>query len=118
MPKLGKSHSADMYCCNRHRIGTMDCLGNTALMLNKFSISSERLPASFSGFRIAQISDLHNTEFGENNETLLQMLSDCKPDIIVITGDLIDASHTDVDVAHLRIKICQDCSDLLCDRKP
>lgn len=73
--------------------------GNTALMVSELSISSYRLPASFSGFRIAQISDLHNTEFREDNETLLQMLSDCKPDIIVITGDLIDAQHTDIQIA-------------------
>lgn len=73
--------------------------GNTALMVSELSIYSYRLPASFSGFRIAQISDLHNTEFGEDNETLLQMLSDCKPDIIVITGDLIDAQHTDIQIA-------------------
>jgi len=68
-------------------------------MVSKLSISSDSLPVSFSGFHIAQISDLHNTEFGEDNKTLLQMLSDCKPDIIVITGDLIDAQHTDINSA-------------------
>ena len=73
--------------------------GNTALMVNEISISSERLPVSFSGFRIAHLSDLHNTEFGKGNATLLQMLAESSPDIIVITGDLIDAQHTDVDIA-------------------
>lgn len=73
--------------------------GNKALMVSRITISSDRLPVSFSGFRIAHVSDLHNTEFGEDNATLLEMLSDCQPDIIVITGDLIDANHTDVDVA-------------------
>ncbi len=65
--------------------------GNKALIVSEISISADRLPDSFSGFRIAQVSDLHNTEFGENNVTLLQMLSESQPDIIVITGDLIDA---------------------------
>ena len=73
--------------------------GNTALMVTEISISSNRLPISFSGFRIAQISDLHNAEFGEDNETLVQMLSDSKPDIIIITGDLIDAQRTDIKIA-------------------
>ncbi len=73
--------------------------GNTVLMLNEFSISADRLPDSFSGFRIAQVSDLHNAEFGEDNATLLQMLSESQPDIIVITGDLIDAQHTDIGIA-------------------
>lgn len=73
--------------------------GNMALMVSEITIISDRLPSEFSDYRIAHISDLHNTEFGEDNATLLQMLSECQPDIIVITGDLIDASHTDVDVA-------------------
>lgn len=73
--------------------------GNTALMASEILIFSDRLPASFSGYRIAHVSDLHNTEFGEDNETLLQMLSESQPDIIVITGDLINAQHTDIGIA-------------------
>ncbi len=72
---------------------------NTALMVREILISSDRLPDSFSGFRMAHVSDLHNTEFGENNVTLLQMLSESQPDIIVITGDLIDAQHTNIEIA-------------------
>ena len=73
--------------------------GNRALMVSGISISSDRLPAAFSGFRIAHVSDLHNTEFGADNETLLELLKKCRPDIIVITGDLIDSRHTDVEIA-------------------
>ena len=73
--------------------------GNTALMVSTISISSSHIPAAFSGFRIAQISDLHNVEFGKNNAELLKLLSESRPDIIVITGDLIDANHTDVGIA-------------------
>ena len=73
--------------------------GNKALMANTVAISSSRIPATFSGFQIAQVSDLHNAEFGENNAELLKLLSESRPDIIVITGDLIDANHTDVGIA-------------------
>ena len=72
---------------------------NTALMLSTVTVSSNRIPAAFNGFRIAQISDLHNAVFGEDNAELLQILSECEPNIIVITGDLVDAEHTDIDVA-------------------
>ena len=61
--------------------------GNTALELNKYTITSERLPDAFDGYRVAHVSDLHNAEMGDNNEKLLAMLKDCKPDIIAITGD-------------------------------
>ena len=73
--------------------------GNTALMVNAVAISSSRIPATFSGFRIAQVSDLHNAEFGKDNRELLKLLSESLPDIIVITGDFIDAQHTDVEIA-------------------
>lgn len=91
--------------------------GNKALMVNVITVSGNRIPAAFSGFRIAQVSDLHNAEFGDGNAELLKLLSESKPDIIVITGDLIDASHTDVGIALGFAGVRQDCPNLLCDRK-
>ena len=72
---------------------------NTALTLNMMTVSSNRIPTAFNGFRIAQVSDLHNAVFGEDNAELLQILSECEPNIIVITGDLVDAEHTNIDIA-------------------
>ena len=45
--------------------------GNSALETTEYSVSSRRLPEGFEGFRIAQISDLHNTAFGNGNAKLL-----------------------------------------------
>ena len=73
--------------------------GNAALTVSNIKISSSRIPSAFSAFRIAQVSDLHNAEFGKGNKKLLELLSESKPDIIVITGDFVDAGHTDIDVA-------------------
>jgi predicted MPP superfamily phosphohydrolase len=57
------------------------------------------MPEGFEGFRIAQISDLHNASFGNGNEKLLAALKEAKPDIIVLTGDLIDCRKLKMDVA-------------------
>ena len=73
--------------------------GNTALELNTYTITSGDLPGAFNGYRIAHVSDLHNAEMGDGNEKLLAMLRDAEPDIIAITGDLIDSRNTDVSVA-------------------
>ena len=73
--------------------------GNSALMVSTVNISSDRIPSAFSNFQIAQVSDLHNAEFGESNTELIELLSEHEPDIIVITGDLIDAGHTDIEIA-------------------
>ena len=73
--------------------------GNTALEVNEYEIVSDRIPQGFDGFRIAQVSDLHNAEFGEGNSKLLELLSQTEPDIIVLTGDLIDSRNTDIEIA-------------------
>ena len=73
--------------------------GNTALEVNEYEIVSDRIPKEFDGFRIAQVSDLHNGEFGENNSKLIELLSQTEPDIIVLTGDLIDSRQTDIKLA-------------------
>ena len=73
--------------------------GNTALEVNEYEIVSDRIPQGFAGFRIAQVSDLHNAEFGEGNKNLIRLLSQTDPDLIVITGDLIDSRHTDIEIA-------------------
>ncbi len=73
--------------------------GNKALELNSYYIVSEDLPKSFEGFRIAQVSDLHNAEIGKDNQKLISTLKEAKPNIIVITGDMIDSRNTKTDVA-------------------
>ena len=72
---------------------------NWALELNTCTVESLDLPNSFDGFRIAHVSDLHNAEFGDNNGKLLTMLQEAQPDIIAITGDLIDSRRTNISVA-------------------
>ena len=72
---------------------------STALVLTRYTVQSQELPKAFDGFRIAQVSDLHNTEFGKDNEKLLAMLREAQPDIIAITGDLYDSRNTNISIA-------------------
>ncbi|MBQ8738580.1 MAG: metallophosphoesterase [Clostridia bacterium] len=64
---------------------------NRAVQLTKISINGE-----IKGLKIAHISDFHNAKFKNNNEKLLTLISNANPDIIAITGDLIDSRHTNV----------------------
>ena len=83
--------------------------GNTAPEVNEWRIQSDRLPEAFDGFRFAQVSDLHNTK----NEKLLPLLEKAEPDVIVLTGDLIDSRNTDVaaalDFVREAVKIAPCC---------
>lgn len=78
-----------------------------------YDIHDPNLPRAFDGFRIAQISDLHNAEFGKGNSTLLSILRKQRPHIIVFTGDLVDSRHTDIPVsvsfAEQAVKIAPCC---------
>ena len=64
--------------------------GNTDLLTERFTFASPRLPAPFAGFRIVQLSDLHETEFGKDNGRLFAAVKEENPDIIALTGDLVD----------------------------
>ena len=64
--------------------------GNTALTTTHYQVQSQRLPQSFDGLKIAQISDLHNAQFGASNKKLLTLLKETQPDVIAITGDFVD----------------------------
>ena len=80
-------------------LGIWTLWGNSALEVNEYEIVSDRIPEAFSGFRIAQVSDLHNKDFGEGYGQLLTLLSQINPDIIVVTGDLVDSRQTDIEIA-------------------
>ncbi len=75
------------------------CVGNKALTVSEYKISSDKIAKAFDGYKIAQVSDLHNTEIGKDNEKLIEKLRETQPDIIAITGDVIDSRNTDKQVA-------------------
>ena len=45
--------------------------------------------------RIAVISDIHNREYGEHNETLISDLRELKPDLILFPGDMVIREQDD-----------------------
>ncbi len=64
---------------------------NTAVEVTHYTVAEENLPYGFYGYRIAHVSDLHSADFyGDVIEKLRQE----EPDIICITGDLMDSRDT------------------------
>lgn len=72
---------------------------NKHLETTHYTYAAEKLGVDLDGYRIVQISDLHNAKFGKNNQKLVDRIRECEPDMIVLTGDLVDSNHTNVDRA-------------------
>jgi predicted MPP superfamily phosphohydrolase len=63
-------------------------LGGNWLQATAYEILSSRIPASFDGYCIAQVSDLHKQLFGKHQFRLTRAIRNARPDLIAITGDL------------------------------
>lgn len=60
----------------------------------EYDIEFEILPEAFEGFKIVQISDVHNALFNTENFDLIRTVYKLKPDMIVLTGDMINYGTT------------------------
>lgn len=72
---------------------------NNSIIINEMVFKNDIIPEAFNEYKILQISDLHNKEFGSKQNKILAKIEKIKPDIIVITGDLIDSNNTNIDIA-------------------
>lgn len=68
--------------CSRYELKTV-----------KYNVSSENI---ISPITVVQLTDIHSSEFGHENEKLLSKIRQSAPDIIVITGDIINAQDDNI----------------------
>lgn len=64
------------------------------LTINKYYLNESVI----SSIRILQLSDLHNAEFGDNNEELIDLVKKQSPDLIVMSGDMINRDEENLDI--------------------
>ena len=70
-------------------------------------MASVEVPFEVDGYRIVQLSDLHNKSFGSNQQRLVSKVEKLKPDVIVITGDIVDARRYNPEPALILVKQLQ-----------
>lgn len=71
-------------------------VNNHWIVTTELSYESEKVPASFDGYRITQVTDLHDASFGDNQSRLVEKVKATNPDAIFITGDLVDSRRYDL----------------------
>lgn len=76
---------------------------NNSIVISNFDYNKFELPTEFNNFKIVHISDLHNKVFGDEQDKLIGKVEDLSPNIIVITGDLIDRRRYNLEKAMLFI---------------
>ncbi len=72
---------------------------NTSITTSRITIKNPGIPDAFSNFKIAHVSDLHNFDW---KNKLIDRLKAEAPDLIAVTGDLIDSPDMDCALEFMR----------------
>lgn len=81
---------------------------NHHIVITEYTYQNEKIGDDLDGYTIVQVSDLHNQYFGFDESRLIDGIKKCEPDIIVVTGDVVDSSHTNYKRAFSFMKQAKD----------
>lgn len=80
-------------------------IGTNGLETNEYAIVDSKIPNSFYGIKIVQLSDIHykTTTTKKELEKIVDEINLLKPDIVILTGDLFDKNikYTNKDYRNL-----------------
>lgn len=88
-------------------IGYATYKGNTTVGTSHYEVVSDQLPASFDTYTIVQLSDVHDSLFGENHADVVGEVKAVSPQAIFLTGDFIDRNRYNLDQSILLVKELQ-----------
>ena len=77
-------------------LGKMFYQSNHSLNCIYYRIQTDK---KFKSIRILQLTDLHNSIFEEKNQELVDLMVKQSPDLILITGDLLNSNELNTDIA-------------------
>lgn len=70
-------------------------IDNNVIEITEISVVDDEIPTAFDNVKIVHISDLHNKNYGEDENVLLEKIDEIAPDYIFLTGDMVSSKDTD-----------------------
>lgn len=65
-----------------------------------------------SPFTLLQLSDLHSHEFGKQNSRLIQRIKEKNPDVIMMTGDMLNGADSSTDGIVSLVEVLKDVASV------
>ena len=87
-------------------------VNNNWIVTTELTYESEKVPANFNGYRITQVTDLHDATFGDNQSRLVEKVRATNPDAIFITGDVVDSRRYDLENSLLAVEQFVEIADV------
>lgn len=84
----------------------------TPLTVTTYNYHNKKIPSAFSDYTIVQISDLHCKNFGKNQSELISKIKAAKPDMIALTGDIVDEDHDSISSVEDLLKGIKDLAPI------
>lgn len=66
---------------------------NQGVYIKKYNLKYDNLPQDFNNYKIVQLTDIHSIRSKEQIDQIVNKVKSQEPDIICITGDLIDSGY-------------------------
>ena len=72
-------------------------ISTNVIKTKKYQVKNSKLPEEFNGLKIAHISDVHSKIFGKDNSGVIDRVIKENPDVVIMSGDIIDKREEDIE---------------------
>ena len=80
------------------------------LNIKSYTIQNKKIPKEFNGYKLILMSDLHNCFY--NNDRILQIINDEKPNCVVVAGDIMVYGEGSDETNFKSLDLIKDISEL------
>ncbi len=78
-------------------------------VVREYSVRDEKISSPVT---LVMLSDLHGCEHGEANSELIRLVRECRPDLILMCGDMINGSHETSEDILITAALIRELSEL------